>query len=299
VVIRLTDFCADVKNRHIVEPCEIIRTALNIDAELVSLLISVPPLWGYTTVKVPMIDGKPITQAVWGDRYHIYHSISASSMWNSYRSARVIIQELIIDTVRDLESSGNNDVGSPQRNSLSSQARQTALQLVEDICASVPYNLGMEIEDFGHFDSSDLEAMDACGGYRSDSGRLSFSNTTLPWEPISPNISYKGSLPPVSPVSHPSKTDGTGQRRTYLPLITPSSFQVTGAGGLTMMWPLLVAANSGVACGDLRKWITNSLDKIGHSMGINQALAMSKLIRDGVRSRAFLSHEYQSQPYNL
>lgn len=248
MINQLTDFCANLKNRHIVEPTEIIRTALIIDAELVSLMISVPPLWRYATLNVPMLNGKPTTQAFWGDTYHIYHSISASSVWNNYRSARIIIQELIIDTIHDLETLENDSIGSPQRNHLMNQARQTVLQLVEDICASVPYNLGMEIEDLGHLKVS----------------------------------------APGATIAH-----GIDMRATL------SSFQISGAGGLTIMWPLLVAANSGVTCSDLRKWITNCLDKIGHSMGINQALAMSRLIQDGVQSRAFLSPDYQSQPYRL
>lgn len=248
VVARLTDFCADMKNRHIVDPTEIIRTALKIDAELVSLMISVSPLWRYTTVRVPILDGKPITQAFWGKSYHVYHSISASSLWNNYRSARIIIQELIVDTIQELETSANDNIGSPQGSSLATQARQTALQLMDDICASVPYNLGMEAEDSGHLEVS------------------------APGSSIVRELNMRNTL---------------------------STFQISGAGGLTTMWPLLVAANSGFACSDLRKWITNCLDKIGHSMGINQALAMSKLIQNGVESRAFLSPHYQSQPHIL
>ncbi|UKZ73745.1 hypothetical protein TrVFT333_001395 [Trichoderma virens FT-333] len=245
VIGRLTDFCANVTNKHIIDPTHIIRTALKIDAEMVSLMISVPTLCRYATVKVPMFDGKPITQAIWGDSYHIYHSISASTMWNNYRSVRIIIQELIIDTVKELEDF-SGDICSPQRSSLASQARQTMLQLVQDICSSVPYNLGIGIEDYGGLETAATSA--------------------------GQEINIGASL---------------------------SSFQATGAGGLTIMWPLLVAANSGVACNDLRKWIANCLDKIGHSMGINQALAMSKLIKGGIRSRAFLSLEYRSHPYKL
>ncbi|KAK1238153.1 hypothetical protein MKX08_002732 [Trichoderma sp. CBMAI-0020] len=246
VINQLTDFCADLKNGYIVKPTEIIRTALKIDADLVSLMISVPLSWGYTTFNVPMRDGNPITKGFWGDTYHIYHGISASTIWNNYRSARIIIQELIIDTIKDLEALTN--IGSPQRNYLANQARQTVVQLVEDICASVPYILGMEIEDSRHLKVSELGA---------------------------------------------SIVHGVDVRTAL------SSFQITGAGGLTIMWPLLIAANSEVACSDLRKWITACLDKIGHSMGINQALAMSKLIQDGVESRAFLSADYRFQPYKV
>ncbi|PON22883.1 hypothetical protein TGAM01_v208138 [Trichoderma gamsii] len=248
VINRLTDFCAHLKNGYIVKPTEIIRKALKIDADLVSLMISVPPLWEYATVNVPILDGKPIVQGFWGDNYHIYHTISSSTIWNNYRSARIIIQELIIETIRDLDTLTNDDIGSPQRSYLVNQTRQTVLQMVEDICASVPYILGMEIEDSGHLKVSALGASIAHG------------------------VNMKAAL---------------------------SSFQVTGAGGLTIMWPLLVAADSVVAGSELRIWITACLDKIGHSMGINQALAMSKLIQDGVESRAFLSPDYRAQLYKL
>ncbi|KAF3072612.1 hypothetical protein CFAM422_005318 [Trichoderma lentiforme] len=251
IVTRLTDFCANVTKKHIVGPTEIIRTALKLDAELVSLMIGVPPSWRYTIVNIPVFEGKPITKAVWGDSYHIYQSIPASSMWNNYRSIRIIIQELIIDTLKGLENSENDDIGLSQRSSLASQASQTALQLVEDICASVPYNLDIGIEDDTRLKDSALKATHTSTCHRMD---------------------VVGTLSP---------------------------FQASGAGGLTIMWPLLVAANSGFACDNLRKWIANCLDKIGHSMGINQALAMSKLIQDGVRSRAFLTPEYRSHPYKL
>ncbi|KAL7958831.1 hypothetical protein V8C34DRAFT_323799 [Trichoderma compactum] len=251
IVTRLTDFTANVTNRHIVNPTEIIRTALKLDAELVSLMVGVPPSLRYAIVNIPMFDGKPITKAVWGDSYHIYQSIPASSMWNNYRSIRIIIQELIINTLKDLEDSENDDIGLSQRSSLANQASETALRLVEDICASVPYNLDIGIED--------------------DTG---LRDSTL-------------------------KATHTSTRHRIDMVSTLSPFQASGAGGLTTMWPLLVAANSGFACDDLRKWIANCLDKIGHSMGINQALAMSKLIQDGVRSRAFLTPEYRSHPYKL
>ncbi|KAL6807870.1 hypothetical protein GGI42DRAFT_366487 [Trichoderma sp. SZMC 28013] len=251
IVTRLTDFCANVTNRHIVSPTEIIRTALKLDAELVSLMVGVPPSLRYAIVNIPMFDGKPITKAVWGDSYHVYQSIPASSMWNNYRSIRIIIQELIINTLKDLEDSGSDDIGLSQRSSLANQASQTALRLVEDICASVPYNLDIGIEDDSRLKNSALKATQTS---------------------ISHGVDMVSTLSP---------------------------FQASGAGGLTTMWPLLVAANSGFACDDLRKWIANCLDKIGHSMGINQALAMSKLIQDGVRSRAFLTPEYRSHPYKL
>jgi hypothetical protein len=76
--------------------------------------------------------------------------------------------------------------------------------------------------------------------------------------------------------------------------MSSSSFEVTGAGGLTLMGPLLIAANSGLASDELRRWITVCLEKIGYSMGINRTLAMAQLLRKGMRTRAWLTPEFGS-----
>ncbi|KAJ5890220.1 hypothetical protein N7504_011030 [Penicillium tannophilum] len=231
-VIRLSNFCASMKDGSVTDPGEIIRTALTIDANLTSLFISVPAAWSYRTVKVPIFNGEAITRAVWGDTYHIYGSLASSSMWNNYRSARILVHELIIDAVKTLEASASEDTDRRRQSALDSQSRLIAHQLVEDICASVPFNLGAGTE-----------------------------------------------------VSEGADIEG------------PAPFRVTGAGGFSLMWPLLIAGNSGLACQELRQWIIDCLEKIGHSMGINQALAMAHLLRRGMRSRAWISEDSTSSNY--
>ncbi|KAJ5219323.1 uncharacterized protein N7498_001422 [Penicillium cinerascens] len=291
LVIRLSNFCASLKNKSITEPSEILRTALTIDAELMSLFINVPHPWNYKTVKIPMFDGEPLTKAVWGDSYHVYHSLTASSIWNNYRSARIIIHELIIDTVNDLESSGYDENGRQQRSNLAGQSRQIAHQLVEDICASVPFHLGAGIEDSYEFEDSSPAARDVA-----DLSTWDLWPELLPVTPssLSSMESTGASFSSTSPLQNSfticptSPSSGSGWK-------SPSSpFEATGAGGVTLVWPLLIAANSGLASNDLRKWIVLCLDKIGHSMGINQALAMAQLLRKGMHSRAWLSPEQGS-----
>lgn len=228
-MIKIVDFFADVKEDLFIEPFEVIRSALKLDAELVSLLITAPSSWNYRIVHVPTSHGMPVIPQIWGTAYHVYGSTAASSMWNNYRCARILIQELIISILTDINTSTEEAIGLPQQQSLETQCRQTTAQLVDDICASVPYCLGSEIE-------TDLE----------------------------------------------SAVPGSG----------PASFTLPGSGGLTLIWPLLVAANSGVVSEDRRIWIGGCLDKIGHSTGINQALATSRLLRDRVVTRAWLSPEY-------
>jgi hypothetical protein len=234
MVIKLANFCANVKEGRFEKPIEIIRTALSIDAAFVSLLIIAPSAWSYTIAKVPTAHSATLACHIWGPTYHIYKSIAASSMWNNYRCARILIQELILDTLDDISASTERNIAFPQRHALELQCRQTALQLVEDICASVPFSLGSEME---------MEMA---------------SNKSA------------GSAAANNPAS--------------------AGVAISGSGGLTLMWPLLVAANSGVAPKDLRDWIAGSLNKIGYSMGINQALAMSKLLQDQMKTRAWLSY---------
>lgn len=295
LVIRLSNFCASLKNKTITEPSEILRTALTIDAELMSLFLSVPSPWNYKTVKVPMIDGERITQAVWGDSYHVYNNLAASSMWNNYRSARILIHELIIDTVNDINALGYDDNGHLQRSNLASQSRQIAQQLVDDICASVPFHLGAGMEEDYGFESSS-PAAEEISDITSWDDLLSGSFPSAPsqWSPMSqPNSAPSSSS--ADPIHHPSTAPFTGPTFSSGSggmWQSPSSpFEVTGAGGVTLVWPLLIAANTGLASYDLRKWITVCLDKIGYSMGINQALAMAQILRKGMHSRAWLTPE--------
>ncbi|KAJ5776880.1 hypothetical protein N7520_000126 [Penicillium odoratum] len=225
-VMRLSNFCASLKDGSMTDSGEIIRTALTIDAHLTSLFISVPTSWGYRIVNVPLFNGEAITSAVWGKTYHVYGSLAASSMWNNYRSARILIHELIIDTVKALDVSTLEETDRRQQEALASQSRLIAHQLMEDICSSVPFNLGIGTEAY---ENDDIEVC--------------------------------------------------------------APFQVTAAGGFSLMWPLLIAGNCGLASQELRQWITNCLDKIGHSMGINQALAMAHLLRRGMPSRAWLEDD--------
>jgi hypothetical protein len=295
VVIRLTDFCAALKDGTITQPSEIIRRILNLDAELMSILLTAPPSWSYKTIKVPVVDGELITNIVWGDSYHVYRNLSVSGVWNNARSARLLMHELLIDTVKSIEGSSPDNSSLHQQRILATQSRQIGQQLVDDICASVPFHMGMGMEDEYDWELPGQQT----GGetYASstwDNASSSFPSTSLPWSPA-PTF-------PITGMSSSSDTEA-GNFRDFMVNMSitgpepqrgsplPPNFEIFGAGGVTLVWPLLIAANSGFASRDMRKWIINCLDKIGHSMGINQALAMAKLLRDGMDTRAWLSPE--------
>jgi hypothetical protein len=128
MVIKLADLCADVKEGRFEKPVDIIRAALSVDAAFVSLLIIAPSTWSYKIAKVPTAHGVSVTPHIWGPTYHIYESVAASSMWNNYRCARILIQELILDTLDGISASTEKGITFPQRQALELQCRQTALQ---------------------------------------------------------------------------------------------------------------------------------------------------------------------------
>lgn len=291
VVLQLTNFCAALKDGSITQPSEIIRRTLNLDADLMSILLTVPPSWGYKTVKVPLVDGEPITRTVWGDSYHVYRDLSVSGIWNNARAARLIMHEMLLEAVEALENSSPGSSGLHQQQIITTQSRQIADQLVGDICASVPFHLGMGMEDTYEWESSSQNA-----SYESypvtGNPEGSFPTTPFPWMSMPAFPSAEGSSSLETDAAHLGaflpRTNMTNSENHYAAPLPPS-FEVSGAGGVTLVWPLLIAANSGFASPELRKWIIGCLEKIGHSMGINQALAMAQLLRDGMDSRAWIS----------
>ncbi|CAI7662993.1 unnamed protein product [Penicillium crustosum] len=293
VVLQLTNFCAALKDGSIAQPSEIIRRTLNLDADLMSILLTMPPSWGYKTVKVPLVDGEPITRTVWGDSYHVYRDLSVSGIWNNTRAARLIMHEVLLEAVEALENSSPGSSGLHQQQIITTQSQQIAHQLVDDICASVPFHLGMGMDDTYEWESSSQNA--AYESYPvAGNPEGSFPTTPFPWMPMPEFPSAEGSSSLGTDAAHlgaflPSTNMMNSENHRAAPL--PPSFEVSGAGGVTLVWPLLIAANSGFASPELRKWIIGCLEKIGHAMGINQALAMAQLLRDGMDSRAWISPE--------
>lgn len=271
---------------------ETIRAALTIDAELLALFIHVPEPWSYKIVKVPTVNREPITRLIWGEDYHVYRSITASAMWNNYRSARIILHELIIETLSSLDSMNTDETSRQQRQSSIDRSRQIVIQLMNDICASVPFHLGAETEEIGDISTPVPDTMSL---FDISTWSPNFGLTP----PATTSGTFEGPSPSKGSTGSPQATNLGDQNSGSWGPTSTTPFQITGAGGFTIMWPLLIAANCGLASDELRQWITNCLDKIGHSMGINQALAMADLVRRGMDTRAWLSPGGGSSDLNV
>jgi hypothetical protein len=60
------------------------------------------------------------------------------------------------------------------------------------------------------------------------------------------------------------------------------------AGGYILMWPLFIAGGCPYTPPAMQRWILTCLDKIGHVMGINEALTMADRFRRGVIPRPWM-----------
>jgi hypothetical protein len=121
----------------------IITTACAIDQELDIWSKTCPITFIYQTVAL-----KERREAVFSDHYHVYLNLWVATVWNHYRSIRLLINELILDQLCHLYQDNPeasllwNDPGFFENQVLTSNT--TLLQLCHDICASVPYYLGFD-----------------------------------------------------------------------------------------------------------------------------------------------------------
>jgi hypothetical protein len=125
------------------DPERIITTACAIDQELDSWSKTCPIQFIYQTVTL-----KERNEEVFSDHYHVYLSVWVATVWNHYRSIRLLINELILDQLCNLYLNNPeasllwNDPVFFENQVLASNT--TLLQLCHDICASVPYYLGFD-----------------------------------------------------------------------------------------------------------------------------------------------------------
>lgn len=119
----------------------ILYLALDIDSQLKQWAETVPDAWLWdsaTGFDLPL--GMPRDTFIYNDRVDYYCDLNVLDIWNSYRSKRVMILSIIIDCILK--------IGPPYDEFLANQASYafgTTQELIDDLCASVPYSLGTKI----------------------------------------------------------------------------------------------------------------------------------------------------------
>ena len=111
---------------------------MSIDSDLEDRKNALPPDFSYSTIR------SPNTEYLFSDTYHIYNVTFAALVWNIYRCARILTQDVITDWL------SHNSLPDTSRDAL--QRRESHVLLVDlacQICASVPFILGESSTSMG------------------------------------------------------------------------------------------------------------------------------------------------------
>ncbi|KAJ5091259.1 hypothetical protein NUU61_006129 [Penicillium alfredii] len=209
---KLANLRADIRYRVFKNNPEILSAASAIEAELIAWMTALTPEFNYTVRTRSPFDFAFQHQcrgmSPYDDQYSVYPDLFVCNTWNQYRSARIIVSDIILSHSPQFSDNSSTSVLSDELSLHRESLRSTIRRLAVDICRSVPFHLDAHQEDV--------------------------------------------------PTYHPKP-------QSYL-------------GGLMLLWPLFLA---GVAEGPnhyLRRWVMQCLHMIGHTMGIDQALALVEVV---------------------
>ena len=113
---------------------------------------SVPESWNYHAASgFDCPPGLHREAFIYQERVDVYEDHTFVNVWNSYRSNRIMVLSITLKCISRLWSSVGD---APFQEG--SDALQAIQELIDDICASVPYQLGTKI-DGGPFDQTSVE----------------------------------------------------------------------------------------------------------------------------------------------
>lgn len=116
----------------------ILDYATSVDVQVSTWPDSVPADWAWKPSHT--FDNYPSHERklyVYNRRVDIYHDIWVASIWNSYRGTVLMIQYLILQTLTFLNQKPGTPLGHRVINAI-----VRVQEMSDDICASVPFNLG-------------------------------------------------------------------------------------------------------------------------------------------------------------
>ena len=115
----------------------LVRRAEAIEARLATWTELVPSNWAYVTVPKIKVPQNVINAGFYGNTCDVYLDIAVSRIWNDWRCARLRILAIV----------AQNDT-----QGLRIQVMHTIQQLVDEVCATIPYNLGSKVEPASLYD---------------------------------------------------------------------------------------------------------------------------------------------------
>lgn len=217
-----------------------------VDATLLRWTNNIPETWKYTTVEltetISNCQGHLPSRPRPG-RIDVYADVWIARTWNSYRTARLYVQAIILRCVAWLSempvaelTHRNTD---PALRVTATRTRDTLQEMVDGVCASVPSH------GFGQIDNSDPLSL-CLRSYALDS------------------LSTFGSV--VGPSDYSQSDTST------VPSGSHESDGLHEIGGYLLLWPLLVARSTFFIPEGQKKWILSKVFEIAQHAGLNEAI---------------------------
>ncbi|KAJ6040343.1 hypothetical protein N7444_009248 [Penicillium canescens] len=115
----------------------LLTKAIEIDTNLAAWAHLVPPHW--TPVAASIIPKSVRNAGIYQNRVDCYTDMWIASTWNTYRDCRILVQSIILGCLRMTPSQDPQGLKKMM-------AISTAHRLADEICASVPFFLGSQVE---------------------------------------------------------------------------------------------------------------------------------------------------------
>jgi hypothetical protein len=118
-----------------------VASALAVEAELAAWGSNVPPEYVYTPVSL-----KKSSPEVLSWHYDVYSNIGTASVWNHYRSVRILVHEIILYQLARQARISPQDHYSLSANAIQTQMSKAMLTtIMNGVCDSVPFYLHYHI----------------------------------------------------------------------------------------------------------------------------------------------------------
>ncbi|KAL7620036.1 hypothetical protein AAE478_010585 [Parahypoxylon ruwenzoriense] len=245
----------------------VIRRAQSVDREVVAWMRDVPAEWRFRTVAwEDHVPGGDYAKAeVFPGRVDMYRDFYIASVWNTSRTARLVLASLIVRCAAWVCSPVDYRT-TPEY----ATAARTCVDTITDIIASVPYHLGWH-----------LKRKHVLAQLRTSGGTSSSSSTPDRNSPVG---------------------GGGGGGASDLEFACGEEDSVKALAGYFLTWPLICLNSQDYTTDAQRAWIHGRLAHIGNELGVRYAHTLRQLQiripsmlirRDGLMASPYgAAHDY-------
>jgi len=240
IVDRFTLFRSSINDGTMVDSGDIIDGAMKFDAEILEIFENVPPEWLYETV----YDAGG-SKCIYDGVYNIYYDYWIAQIWNSMRTVRMMLHEVILQQLFIGLSTSPLIFANLPYTTQFHLSTSAITKMRDDILRSVPQHIGYVTRNPYFFNSS----------YNQNP---STTSTTFddPFSTLYPSTPLTSS-PPV----------------TLTPPSNPSTI-----GGYFLLWPLFVCGRVRINTPQTFQFIVHHLDYISSVMGIQQGATLAAFL---------------------